>query len=64
MVVRETYRGYEILVEPDGGGHYLSARPLHATLPFLSCAKMKVLCSQERAMEIVRSAVDRLLNRQ
>jgi len=61
---REIYRGYEIEVEPDCRGHYLSARPVRADLPILSRARMKVLCSQGRAMEIVRSAVDRLLDKQ
>ena len=62
LSTREKYRGYEIEVEPDGGGHYLSARPLHPGTPILSCARMKVLCSQERALAIVRTAVDRLLD--
>ena len=44
---REVYRGYEVKLEPDGGGHYLSARPLRPDLPILSNARMKVLCSQE-----------------
>ena len=60
--VKEKYRGYEVEVEPDGGGHYVSARPIHPGLPILSRSRMKVLCSQKRALEILRSAVDRLLD--
>ena len=62
--MREKYRGYEIEVEPDGGGHYISARPLNLEIPILSRTRMKVLCSEERALEIVRTAVDRRLDRQ
>ena len=63
VVVKETYRGYEVEVEPDGAGQYLSARPLHPELPILSRVRMKVLCTQERALEILRIAVDRLLDK-
>ena len=62
--VTEEYRGYEIQVEPDGGGHYMSARPLHPGLPILSRSRMKVLCSKERALALIKTAVDRLLDNQ
>lgn len=60
---REVYRGYEVEVEADGGGHYLSAWPRHPELPILSSTRLKVLCSKERALEIVKTAVDRLLDK-
>ena len=60
--VTEEYRGYEIEVESDGGGHSMSARPLHPGLPILSRSRMKVFCSKERALALVRTAVDRLLD--
>ena len=60
--MRQVYRGYEVEVEPDCGGHYVSARPLKWDLPILSCSRMKVLCPQERALQLVRTAVDRLLD--
>lgn len=60
--MRQVYRGYEEKVEPDCGGLYVSARPLYCDLPILSRARMKALCSQERAVAIVKTAVDRLLD--
>ena len=61
--LREVYRGYAIEVEPDGGGHYLSAKPTGPDLPILSHSRVRVLCSQARGVEILRSAVDRLLDK-
>lgn len=61
--LREVYRGYAIEVEPDGGGHYLSAKPTGPDLPILSHSRVRVLCSQARGVENLRSAVDRLLDK-
>ncbi len=59
--IKTTYRGYEVEVTPDGGGQYISARPFKSHLPIPSRTRMKVLCSPERAFDIVKAAIDRLL---
>ena len=62
LSVSEEYRGYEIEVERDGGGHYVFARPLSPKVPILSLHKNESPMLPRARAGNCPTAVDRLLD--